>query len=66
MQLDVSRSDLHEVGTVSRPPEPLAPGEARLRIDAFGPYADNIITCGVYGDQRGRHPHAGRTVGSPE
>jgi hypothetical protein len=49
MQLDVSRSDLHHVRTVSPPPAPLAPGEARLRIDAFGLSANNI-TYAVYGD----------------
>ncbi len=49
MQLDVDRSDLHHVRAVSHPPAPLAPGEARLRIDAFGLSANNV-TYAVYGD----------------
>ncbi len=49
MQLDVDRSDLHHVRTVSHASAPLGPGEARLRIDAFGMSANNI-TYAVYGD----------------
>ena len=49
MQLDVSRTDLHHVRAVSRAPAPLAPGEARLVVDAFGLSANNI-TYAVYGD----------------
>jgi len=49
MQLDVDRSDLHHVRAVSSPPADLAPGEARIRIDAFGLTANNI-TYAVFGD----------------
>jgi hypothetical protein len=49
MQLDVDRSDLHRIRTVTRPPAALVPGEARIRIDAFGLSANNI-TYAVFGD----------------
>jgi len=49
VQLDVDRSDLHRVRAVARPPVPLLPGQARLRIDAFGLSANNI-TYAAYGD----------------
>ena len=49
MQLDVDRSDLRRMRTVTRPPAALMPGEARIRVDAFGLSANNI-TYAVYGD----------------
>jgi hypothetical protein len=49
MQLDVDRSDLHRVKAVSLAPAALQPGEARIRVDAFGLSANNI-TYAVYGD----------------
>ena len=49
MQLDVDRSDLHHVRAVTRPSAPLLPGQARLKVDAFGMSANNI-TYAVYGD----------------
>jgi hypothetical protein len=49
MQLDIDRSDLHRVRAVDRPTAALAPGQARVRIDAFG-FSANNITYAVYGD----------------
>ena len=49
MQLDVDRADLHRIRAVDRPSVPLGPGQARLRIDAFGMSANNV-TYAVYGD----------------
>jgi hypothetical protein len=49
MQLDVDRADLHHVRAVTRAPEPLGSGEARIRIDAFGLTANNV-TYAVFGD----------------
>ena len=49
MQLDVDRSDLHHVRAVSHLSAALLPGQARLRVDAFGLSANNI-TYAVYGD----------------
>lgn len=49
MHLEVDRSDLHHVRAVDSPPAPLGPGEARIRVDAFGLSANNV-TYAVYGD----------------
>ena len=49
MQLEVDRADLHRVRAVSSPPAVLGPGDARIRVDAFGLSANNI-TYAVYGD----------------
>jgi hypothetical protein len=49
MQLDVDRTDFHRIRAETRPPEALAAGEARIRVDAFGLSANNI-TYAVYGD----------------
>src|SRR5664280_83064 len=48
MQLDVDTDDLHHVRSADVRPEPLAEGEARVRIDAFGLSANNI-TYAAYG-----------------
>lgn len=49
MQLEVDKADLRHVRTVRPASPPLAPGEARLRVDAFGLSANNI-TYAVYGE----------------
>jgi len=49
MGLEVDRQDLHRVRAVPDIHAPLAPGQARLRIDAFGLTANNI-TYAVFGD----------------
>ena len=49
MGLEVDRRDLHRVRAVPDRRVPLAPGQARLRIDAFGLTANNI-TYAVFGD----------------
>ena len=49
MNVEVDRHDLHRVRTVREVPVPLATGEARLSIDAFGLTANNI-TYAVFGD----------------
>lgn len=45
----VDRSDLHRTSIVESPALALAPGQARLRVDAFGLSANNI-TYAVVGD----------------
>jgi hypothetical protein len=49
MHLEVDRSDLHRLRAVTYPPTALEPGEARIRVDAFGLTANNI-TYAVFGD----------------
>lgn len=49
MDLQVNRSDLHQVRVVELDREPLAEGQARLRVDAFGLSANNV-TYAVIGD----------------
>ena len=49
MHLEIDRSDLHHVRVVSDVPAALTPGEARIRVDAFGLTANNI-TYAVFGD----------------
>src|SRR5664280_758571 len=49
MNLEVDKSDLHRMRAVERPPVPLEPGQARLRVDAFG-LTSNNITYAVYGE----------------
>ncbi len=49
MDLQVNRSDLHQTRVVDVAPAPLADGEARLRVDAFGLSANNV-TYAVIGD----------------
>ncbi|MBX3284623.1 MAG: DUF2855 family protein [Actinobacteria bacterium] len=49
MDLQVNRSDLHRTRVVHLEPVPLGPGEARLRVDAFGLSANNV-TYAVAGD----------------
>lgn len=49
MDLQVDRSDLHRTRVVELPPAPLAEGQARLRVDAFGLSANNV-TYAVIGD----------------
>jgi hypothetical protein len=49
MDLQVDRADLRHVRVVEQAPGPLEPGQARLKIDAFGLTANNI-TYGVFGD----------------
>lgn len=49
MDLQVNRSDLHQVRVVELDPVPLDEGQARLRVDAFGLSANNV-TYAVIGD----------------
>jgi len=49
VQLDVDKADLHHVRVVQAEAPPLAPGQARLRVDRFGLSANNI-TYAVYGE----------------
>jgi hypothetical protein len=49
MDLQVDRTDLHRTRVVERAPAPLADGQARLRVDAFGLSANNV-TYAVIGD----------------
>jgi Protein of unknown function (DUF2855) len=49
MDLEVDRQDLHRVRAIPGATAPLGPGEARLRLDAFGLTANNI-TYAVFGD----------------
>jgi len=49
VDLHVNRKDLHDTRVVDRPPAPLEPGQARLRVAAFGLSANNI-TYAVMGD----------------
>ena len=49
MHLEVDKADLHHVRTVHGQSAALAPGEARLHVDAFGLSANNI-TYAVYGE----------------
>ena len=49
MNLEVDKSDLHRMRAVERPSVPLGPGQARLRVDAFG-LTSNNITYAVYGE----------------
>src|SRR5664280_1837242 len=42
MNLEVDKSDLHRMRAVERPSVPLGPGQARLRVDAFGLTSNNI------------------------
>ncbi len=48
----VDRSDLHRLTIADASPAPLADGQVRLRIDAFGLSANNI-TYAAYGDMIG-------------
>jgi len=52
MDLEVSRSDLHETRVVDPPPAKLAPGQARLAVQRFGLSANNV-TYAVFGDLMG-------------
>ena len=52
MELEVDRGDLRHVRFADAGPEPLGPGEVRLRIDAFG-LTSNNITYAVFGDAMG-------------
>ena len=49
MDLQVNRTDLHQTRVVEADPAPLAEGQARLRVDAFGLSANNV-TYAVAGD----------------
>ncbi len=50
MDIEVARGPTRpQWRTVDRPPEPLAEGEARLRIDRFG-FSSNNVTYAVMGD----------------
>lgn len=49
MDLQVNRTDLHQTRVVEADPTPLAEGQARLRVDAFGLSANNV-TYAVAGD----------------
>ena len=49
MDLQVNRTDLHQTRVVELAPAPLAEGQARLRVDAFGLSANNV-TYAVIGD----------------
>ncbi len=49
MHLEVDRTDLRHVRAVSYPSPALGPGEARIRVDAFGLSANNV-TYAVFGD----------------
>lgn len=49
MQIEVLRTDLHRVRTVDASPGPLAPGDARVRIETFA-LSSNNISYAAFGD----------------